>query len=691
MSGTVRKRGPKPLLARIEGLPIMLVFALLLALFMFTAPEVFRQPNIYTTALSTIPPLILLAAGLTFVIGAGEIDLSFPSILAFSGFVFAVLFKEQQLGWLAVVAALASGLFVGFVNGVLIARVGIPSFIATLGTQFFWAGMATLLSGGKSYALRGADETSVWGWIVGRFGDPNSLDWSSQISIQALWTVLIMGVLWAVLNRHRFGEHVLFIGDSNDVARVVGIRVEVEKIRLFTLMGGLAAVAAVMLTLENKNYFGNQGSGYLLTAIAAVLIGGTSIFGGRGDAGRHGVRLLHHLDAGGGAGGVRPDRCVGAHGAGPDLPGRDRLLPVRRGAGSAGELLRPLPAARNLPADGRANHTNPEGNIMRLATMLLAGCATFALAGAARADDLPGKGVTIYMQMGGNAGDGATLARQTGAAQAAKALGVDKLNEQFSSWAPEKMIEQFKQALAAKPSCIVVTGHPGSDAFRDLVKQATDQGIVVTDGNSPLTPLQKEFGTKGFGYAGVDLYAGGTLTANAIMDAGKLKSGDAAMVYGVFSQAERGQSEKGLADTLEKAGLTVDRLEITQEANSDPSLAVPVLTAYVQAHPQLKAIGTQHGGITGILADVLKKAGKKPGEITVGGIDLGPATIDGLKSGYVSATLDQLLYLQGFMPVMQCVMTAKYKMPGLALNTGAGVVTPKTIGGLVELIDAGIR
>jgi simple sugar transport system substrate-binding protein len=205
-----------------------------------------------------------------------------------------------------------------------------------------------------------------------------------------------------------------------------------------------------------------------------------------------------------------------------------------------------------------------------------------------------------------------------------------------------------------------------------------------------MTDLEKEFGTKGFGYAGVDLYQGGVLTANAMLSHG-LKSGDQAMVYGVFSQAERGLSEKGLADTLEKAGLKVDRLEITQEINSDVTLGVPVLVSYIQSHPDLKAIGTQHGGITGILADVLKKAGKQPGDIVVGGIDLAPATIDGLKSGYVSATLDQLLYLQGFMPVVQCVMTAKYKMPGLSLNTGAGVVTPDTIGGLVDLIDKGIR
>ena len=82
------------------------------------------------------------------------------------------------------------------------------------------------------------------------------------------------------------------------------------------------------------------------------------------------------------------------------------------------------------------------------------------------------------------------------------------------------------------------------------------------------------------------------------------------------------------------------------------------------------------------MEEVLKKAGKKPGDIVVGGIDLAPSTIDGLKSGAVSATLDQLLYLQGFIPVVQCVMTAKYKMPGLSLNTGAGTVTPKTIDAL---------
>ena len=269
---------------RIEGLPIIVVSILIIGLFMITAPSVFLRPDIYTsTMLSTVPPLVLLAAGLTFVIGAGEIDLSFPSIIGFSGCTFAILFKLHGLGWIAILAAMAAGVLIGFVNGVLVAKVGVPSFIATLGTGFFWNGMATFWSGGKSYALRGVEDTSVYQVLVGRLpiGDASTYAWYTQISVQSIWAALIVVFLWFILNRHRFGEHLLFIGDSNDVARVVGVDVDREKIKLFTLMGALAAVAAIFLTLEDRNYFGNQGQGYLLLAIASVLIGGTSIFGGR--------------------------------------------------------------------------------------------------------------------------------------------------------------------------------------------------------------------------------------------------------------------------------------------------------------------------------------------------------------------------------------------------------------------------
>lgn len=98
--------------------------------------------------------------------------------------------------------------------------------------------------------------------------------------MQALWAVGLTAFMWLILNRHRFGEHILFIGDSRNVAKVAGINVTRETVKLFTLMGLLSGFAAVLLTLENLNYFSTQGEGYLLPALAGVFIGGTSVFGG---------------------------------------------------------------------------------------------------------------------------------------------------------------------------------------------------------------------------------------------------------------------------------------------------------------------------------------------------------------------------------------------------------------------------
>ena len=316
------------------------------------------------------------------------------------------------------------------------------------------------------------------------------------------------------------------------------------------------------------------------------------------------------------------------------------------------------------------------------------GCEKAAAPEAPKEEKL-GDGMTIYFQCGGPAGGPATIARTNGARDAAKAFGV-KLIEQYSEWQPEKMIAQFKEALAGNPDGIEIMGHPGSDAFAPLVQEAREKGIIVTSGNAPLTALYDKYVAGGFGYAGVDLYMGGYITGQNMVKIG-LKAGDRALVYGLMAEAERGLSTRGMFDALKEAGLEVDYLEISQEVNADFSLAVPILTAYLTKNLDVKAIGTQHGNITSIFEKILTEAGKKPGEVITGGIDLTPSTIDGLKSGYVAATLDQQLYLQGFLPVMQIVLTKKYGFAGLYINTGAGVVTPDTIEALVPLIEAGIR
>ncbi len=324
---------------------------------------------------------------------------------------------------------------------------------------------------------------------------------------------------------------------------------------------------------------------------------------------------------------------------------------------------------------------------------LLAGTAVLAFTATtppASAQDLLGEGMTIYGQMGGNPGDGATLPRTTGAQDAARHLGAS-LVEQYSGWLPDVMIQHFREAMAASPDCIIIMGHPGVDAFQDLVDEAQAEGVTVTVNNTPLTSLQEQYGATGMGYAGVILYDGGQITARAMVETGNLQPGDKALVYGLLGQGERGDSERGLKEGLEEAGLEVDYLEISPEVNNDTSLAVPILVSYIQSNPDLKALGTQHGGVTGQFARVLEQSGKAPGEITVGGIDLAPATIDGLEQGYITASLDQQLYLQGFLPVLQCVLSGAYGFAGLTTNTGAGTVTPETIGELIPLIEAGIR
>jgi simple sugar transport system substrate-binding protein len=297
--------------------------------------------------------------------------------------------------------------------------------------------------------------------------------------------------------------------------------------------------------------------------------------------------------------------------------------------------------------------------------------------------------LVMYMQMGGDQGAPSVLARTNGAKAAAAALGIE-LHEQYASWDQQKMIDEFKQAIAAAPDCIEIMGHPGEPAMSPLVDQAEAANIVVTSGNNPMPNIEAKYQTKGFGYAGADLYAGGYLTGQAMVAAG-LKAGDEALVYDIWHQEGRSQSSQGVFDALTKAGLKVDKLDVTNDVDANVSLAIPIVTAYLAAHPNLKAIGTQHGNITAILPKVLAQAGKKPGDVIVGGIDLGPDTIAGIKAGYIVASFDQVLYLQGYYPVQQCWLTKTYLIPGLHLNTGVGTVTPANVDKITPLITAGYR
>ena len=261
-------------LVKIEGLTITSVFFALMIVFVITAPRVFTGYRIYMSFLQTVPPLLILALGLTLVITAGEMDLSFSAIIAFSGFVFCYIFRTFGTPWLAFILALSSGALVGLINGWLVAKVGIPSIMATLAAQFFWNGLTILLSGGLSWNIKEIRPYFIHTLFVGRIG--------GLIPAQSLWGIAVAVFLWFILNRHTFGEHILFIGDNEEVAKVMGVNVTATKIKLFVFMGVISAFAGVLLTLEMINFWTTQGAGLLLPTMAAVFIGGTSITGGYG-------------------------------------------------------------------------------------------------------------------------------------------------------------------------------------------------------------------------------------------------------------------------------------------------------------------------------------------------------------------------------------------------------------------------
>src|SRR2546430_13063513 len=127
-----------------EGLPIMGVLLALVIVFMIAAPAVFLGYRIYMSFLATVPPLLVLAAALTLLIAAGEIDLSFPSVIALSGWVLAYFTHVLGSPWFGLLLALVAGGLVGWMNGIPVAPIAVPSIIATPVTQSLWTRLATV-------------------------------------------------------------------------------------------------------------------------------------------------------------------------------------------------------------------------------------------------------------------------------------------------------------------------------------------------------------------------------------------------------------------------------------------------------------------------------------------------------------------------------------------------------------------
>ncbi|MBL8131417.1 MAG: ABC transporter permease [Anaerolineae bacterium] len=253
---------------------IFVVLLLLWGIFIVAAPRTFLAPEIYASFMATVPFFGIVALPLTMVVIAGDIDLSFPSIMAVGVVAFVLVFDSTANVWLAFAACIGSGFAVGIINGLIVVRLGIPPLIATIGTQFFWRGVILIVTNGRSEVLVEPKNSPLGQMLVGKIGD--------YVPMQMVWYILIGIAIWALLNRHRFGAHTYLTGDNVNSARLMGVNVDRTRILLFALVGAAAAFAGLVASLHVTNFFTTLGEGYLLTTLASIFLGGTSAFGGVG-------------------------------------------------------------------------------------------------------------------------------------------------------------------------------------------------------------------------------------------------------------------------------------------------------------------------------------------------------------------------------------------------------------------------
>lgn len=282
----------------------VIVFGLILITFAFTADRFYTQTNWIAVSVYA-SSLIAVAIGQTFVIITGGIDLSVGGVMALSGMSAGlVMYHLAEAGLpdlaailIGLLAGLLAGLLVGLINGLIITKAKLAPFIVTLGMMGIATGFTKVINDGKDlYTIpRGFSDwgsTLWWGWL------------SPLVAISVL-LALVFGV---VLARTRFGLRNYAIGSNPEAARKIGLNVDGQLVRTYALSGAMAGVAGVLVVSRFGSALTTTGTGVELQAIAAVVIGGASLFGGSGSmfGTMTGVAIMSSLVTGLVLSGVQP-------------------------------------------------------------------------------------------------------------------------------------------------------------------------------------------------------------------------------------------------------------------------------------------------------------------------------------------------------------------------------------------------
>ncbi|WP_129595830.1 ribose ABC transporter permease [Anaerophilus nitritogenes] len=260
----------KKVLMKFKSIIGLVVFSFIVSLL---SPRFLTLPNILNVLRQTSINSII-AAGMTFVILTGGIDLSVGSILAFSGAVSAYLISSGVNVLLAVVMALVIGALAGCFSGIIISKGKVQPFIATLVTMTVLRGATLVFSDGKPITLAGDKTSEVFSNIGGGY--------FLKIPIPVYLMVLVFIVSYYVLTQTRMGRYIYALGGNEEASKLSGLKVSNIKLSVYAISGFLAALAGIITTSRISSADPNAGIGYELDAIAAVVLGGTSLAGGAG-------------------------------------------------------------------------------------------------------------------------------------------------------------------------------------------------------------------------------------------------------------------------------------------------------------------------------------------------------------------------------------------------------------------------
>jgi simple sugar transport system substrate-binding protein len=299
-------------------------------------------------------------------------------------------------------------------------------------------------------------------------------------------------------------------------------------------------------------------------------------------------------------------------------------------------------------------------------------------------------GVSIAAFPGGGQGTPFTNNVYNGYRAAEEDLG-PSVTYYFSDWSVETMIAQFREAMALNPDGMSVMGHPGDAAMGPLIDEAYEAGTQVTVVNVELPEAMDRHAAEGLGYVGAPNYAAGKRLAEETVRRSEAQAGEQAFVWGLVAEAGRGERTQGIIDGFEEAGIDVVYQEIDAATNADAQAGVPTFTGVISANPDVSIVVTDHGALTATAETYATAAGLEPGEVYFAGFDLGPATVEAIKSGYLDLVIDQQPFLQGYLPILQICLTQVYGFSGLYIDTAGSFVDSDNVDFVEPLARQEIR